>query len=171
MLREWFIGIIAAVAGVIIALGGAWSALPASDAGGPDTPVSATPGAPETGTVTPRPGTPAPTPDVDYPIVEELAPIESVEMRVAESYPPQYFVQVVSGLPSGCASFARAEVTRVGNTFEITILNYMPAPDSHINCTAIYGMMDHSFRLDGGFRSGETYTVRVNDVTTTFTAQ
>jgi hypothetical protein len=108
---------------------------------------------------------------VDYPIVEEPAPIESVEMRVAESYPLQYFVQVVSGLPSGCASFARSEVTRAGNTFEIAILNYMPAPDSNTSCTAIYGMMDHSFRLEGELRSGETYTVRVNDVTVTFVAQ
>ena len=164
MLREWFIGIIAAVAGIIIALGGAWAALPSGDDGEPDTPISATPG-------TPRPGTPAPTPNVDYPIVEEPAPIETVEVLVAESYPPQYFAQVVSGLPSGCASFARSEVTRAGNTFEITILNHMPAPDSNTYCTAIYGMMDHSIRLEGKFQSGETYTVRVNDVTTTFVAQ
>ena len=36
-------------------------------------------------------------------LVLERAPIEALELRVAESFPPQHFVDVSSGLPNGCA--------------------------------------------------------------------
>jgi len=168
MLREWLAAMLMAVVGMVLAVGGV---LPGATggAGSPDTPVSSTPAPPGyPGPAQPTPGAP---PDVDYPVVEELAPIESVDIAIAESFPPQYFVQVVSGLPSGCASFARSEVERDGDTFRITILNYMPAPDSSTYCTAIYGMIEHSIRLDGAVEAGQTYTVQVNDQTRTFIAQ
>jgi hypothetical protein len=39
------------------------------------------------------------------------------------------------------------------------------------NCTAIYGQYHLDINLGSNFASGHTYTVNVNDRTTTFTAQ
>ena len=59
---------------------------------------------------------------------ETLAPIESVELSIAESFPPQYFLKVTSGLPSGCAQFKDHKVVRDGNNIAITVTNLQPAP-------------------------------------------
>lgn len=90
---------------------------------------------------------------------------------MAESFPPQYFVQITSGLPSGCAAFEEITTERDGNTIRITVWNTVPAADEPIACTAIYGFVENSVALGTGFTSGETYTVDVNDVTETFVAQ
>ena len=135
----------------------------------PDTPVSSTPGAgggspPATGTVAPV--------DPGYPTVVEPAPIESVEILVMESFPPQYGVHIVSGLPSGCAEFVSAEVVeRTGTTIRTEVLNRMPAPNAAIACTMIYGMHESNVMLGSDFESGVTYTVDVNGELTEFTAQ
>jgi hypothetical protein len=100
-----------------------------------------------------------------------LAPIESVDVRVAESFPPQYFLDVVSGLPGGCAQFDRYEVERSGTDITVTVWNLEPAPGSMVICTAIYGYVEHAIALGSDFVSGTTYTVHVNDTTTTFVAQ
>lgn len=122
---------------------------------------------------TPTPGpstspTPQPTPVMET--VEELAPIDSVEINIAESFPPQYFLHVVSGLPSGCAQFDRYEVSREGDTIRVKVINRMPA-DKSVACTMIYGTKEHNIALGSDFESGKTYTVIVNDVTKTFVAQ
>ncbi|MEZ4554729.1 MAG: hypothetical protein R3B59_12660 [Dehalococcoidia bacterium] len=103
-------------------------------------------------------------------VTGELAPIESVDIRIAESFPPQYFLDVVSGLPSGCASFDHYEVTRSGDSIEVAVWNRIQAPPNGA-CTAIYGMVEHSIALGSDFESGRIYTVRVNDEVRTFTAQ
>ena len=38
--------------------------------------------------------------------VPVLAPIDDIELQIAESFPLQYFLSVVSGLPDGCHSLA-----------------------------------------------------------------
>jgi len=115
--------------------------------------------------------TPTPTP---YPTRLELAPIESVEVLVLESFPPQYMVTVTSGLPGGCAAFASIAAARNGTRIDVTVQNTMPAVS--IPCTAIYGYKTSSVNLSSGFVGGTTYTVVVNGAsasskTTTFTAQ
>ncbi len=100
-----------------------------------------------------------------------LAPIESVDLRIAESFPPQYFLDVVSGLPSGCAQFDRYDLERAGTDITVTVWNLEPAPGSDVFCTAIYGYVEHAVPLGSDFVSGQTYAVHVNDVTTTFVAQ
>ena len=50
---------------------------------------------------------PEPTRSVPDDMVKTLAPIDSVEIRVAESHPQQYFVGVVSGLPNACVGVLR----------------------------------------------------------------
>ncbi len=94
------------------------------------------------------------------------APIESVDVLVLESDPPQYVLRVRAGLPSGCAEQYGHEVGRDGDVITVTVLNSMPAGDPP--CTMIYGTYELSISLGSDFRPGVTYTARVNDKTTTF---
>lgn len=103
-------------------------------------------------------------------VTSELAPIEAVEVRVAESFPPQYFLDVTSGLPSGCATFDRYDLKRASDTIEVAVWNRLTVPANGA-CTTIYGMVEHSIPLGTDFRPGQTYTVYVNSVTRTFVAQ
>lgn len=124
--------------------------------------------------VTPGDGSPTAQPTrtlpSDHPRVEVPAPIDALEVLIRESFPPQYSLQIVSGLPSGCAAFERIEVERDGNTFNVDVINTMPEPNSNIACTMIYGTMEHAVALEG-IESGVEYTVNVNDQTTTFVGQ
>jgi hypothetical protein len=106
-----------------------------------------------------------------YARVRVLAPIESVEVVVAESDPPQYFVHIVSGLPSGCASFEEVEVDRSGGDVAIAVWNLVPAPTEPVACTAVYGYQEHNVPLGADFTSGEVYRVVVNGVEEIFAAQ
>ena len=59
--------------------------------------------------------------------VQVLAPIESVELNIAESFPLQYFLAVVSGLPNSCHTFGGYTVTRNGTDVRVRVLNLRPA--------------------------------------------
>jgi len=100
-----------------------------------------------------------------------LAPIESVEVIVAESFPPQYFVQITSGLPNGCATFEEVTTERDGEAVRIAVWNSVPASDEAIACTTIYGFVEHNVALGSDFSSQQRYTVEVNGVTESFVAQ
>ena len=93
-----------------------------------------------------------------------------MDIAIAESFPPQYFVSIQAGLPSGCAEQYGSEIERVDDVITVTVLNTIPA-DENIACTAIYGMYEVNLPLGSDFEPGKTYTVRVNDQETTFTAQ
>lgn len=101
---------------------------------------------------------------------EVLAPIESVEIRIAESYPPQYFLYVVSGLRNSCVRFDRYELERDGATLRVTVLNLEPT-DRDIVCAQVYRTMEHNIALGSDFQPGAEYTVVVNGVTRTFRAE
>ena len=119
------------------------------------------------GGVTPGPGTPS-----DERVVVD-APIDELEILIRESFPVQYAVRIVSGLPNGCAQFHEAAITsRSGTTIAIRVTNTMPA-DTTIACTAIYGQHESVVELGtgDGFTAGTEYTVRVNDKDVRFTAQ
>ena len=79
-----------------------------------------------------------PTGVVPTDMVKVPAHIESVEIIVAESFPPQYFALVVSGLPNGCVEFYGHEETRAGNAITIIVTNLEPMPSEPVACTAIY---------------------------------
>ena len=115
--------------------------------------------------------TPEPTREVPDDMVQVPAPIDSVDIHVAESWPPQYFVEVVSGLPNACAEFHGYEESRSENSIVITVTNLAPAPSQQVACAEIYRTHRTSIPLGSDFRSGETYTVQVNDTTNTFVAQ
>ncbi len=99
------------------------------------------------------------------------APIEEFEVMFLESFPVQHKLRVVSGLPSGCATFEGIEVVRDGTTFTVTVTNTMPAPNQDIACTMIYGYRESTVDLGNDLESGTEYTVHVNDQVTTFVAQ
>jgi hypothetical protein len=97
------------------------------------------------------------------------APIDRVNIRVIESNPVQYAVNVLAGLPSGCAERNRHEVNRAADVIIVTVLNWMPTGSPA--CTMIYGTYELSVDLGSDFRSGTTYTVNVNETKMTFVAR
>ena len=120
---------------------------------------------------------PTPTPRVTQPVSaapaldasrrREQAPIHELDVRIAESSPPQVFVDVTTGLPSGCAQFDSAVLERSGSTITLTMWNSQPS--GNVACTAIYGYMRQTVPL--GAMSPGTYSLRVNSETRTFTVQ
>ena len=100
---------------------------------------------------------------------EVPAPIDGVAVRVLESNPPQYTLNVRAGLPGGCAEKNRHDVQRTGAAITVTVLNWMPSGNPP--CTMIYGSYELNINLGSDFQRGTTYTVGVNDKTTTFVAQ
>ena len=75
-------------------------------------------------------------------------------------------------LPSGCAAFDHWTVAldEETKTFTVEIYNSVPAPSADVACTMIYGLVENSIPLNG-VESGHTYTVNVNDHSTTFESQ
>jgi hypothetical protein len=97
----------------------------------------------------------------------EEAPIESIEIVSRDSAPPRYSANIVAGLPGGCTSQGRHDMTRDGRTFNIRVLNTHTGADV---CSAIYGTYRISVDL-GSLQPGGEYTVNVNNETATFTAE
>jgi hypothetical protein len=100
---------------------------------------------------------------------EVLAPIDGLGVRVLESSPPQYMLNVRAGLPGGCAEKNRHETRRDTDAITVTVLNWMPTGSPP--CTMIYGSYELNINLGSDFRPGITYSVSVNDKRTTFVAQ
>ena len=103
-------------------------------------------------------------------IAQVLAPIESVEVLILESFPAQYNVSVVLGLPNACVTFDGYFLDRAPGLVQIQVLNQQPA-DLEVSCAQVYSSMSLVVRLGSDFEAGETYTVEVNDVIETFVAQ
>ena len=112
---------------------------------------------------------PAPTPSDEWTVIP--AGIDSVEYTVAESWPPQYFVQVVSVQPDGCHEFDGYTVEREEGVITIEVRNRVPANLDELACTQAISTTESNIPLGTDFESGETYTVIVNGVTMTFEAQ
>jgi hypothetical protein len=110
----------------------------------------------------------APTSPTDQ--VRALAPIEQVDINVAESFPPQYFVAIVSLQPNSCVSFDAIETTRDGNSIRILVWNLVP-DDPDVLCAQVVSMTAHNVALGSDFKPGQSYDVQVNDVTRSFVAQ
>ena len=99
-----------------------------------------------------------------------LAPIEHVDINVAESFPPQYFVAIMSLQPNSCVSFDAIETTRDGATIRILVWNLVP-DDPGVACAQVVSMAAHNVALGTDFKPGESYDVQVNDVRRSFIAQ
>ncbi len=112
---------------------------------------------------------PAPTPSDEWTVIP--ARIDSVEYTVAESWPLQYFVQVVSVQPDGCHEFDEYTVEREERVITIEVLNRVPANLDELACTLAISTTESNIPLGTDFESGATYTVNVNDVTRTVEAE
>ncbi|MFC1988334.1 hypothetical protein ACFLVJ_00650 [Chloroflexota bacterium] len=98
-----------------------------------------------------------------------LAPIEEVQLSIAESFPPQYFLYIRGGLADSCTSFHEVEVDRNGNAINIETTTRRPI---NAICTQVYSTFEENIALGSDFTSGATYTVEVNDFKpVTFVAQ
>ena len=97
------------------------------------------------------------------------APIESAGITVAESFPPQYMLWVVSGLSNGATTFGEYEVKRDGNIVAVAVRNRV---QTDVMATQLYGIHESNIVLGSDFTSGETYEVVINGRSwTSFTAQ
>ena len=96
----------------------------------------------------------------------ELAPIHEVNVTLLKSNPEQVSVHIKGGLRDGCTTFNNIEVTREGNTINLKVTTKHP---KEAVCPAIYGYFEKDVNLGTDFTVGTTYTLHVNDYTTTFT--
>ena len=98
----------------------------------------------------------------------KLAPIHEVRVSFAKSLPPQVIVYVKGGLADGCTTFHELKTGRSGNLITITVTVQHP---KDAICPAVYGYFERNENLGSDFTSGETYTVNVNDKSTSFVMQ
>jgi hypothetical protein len=97
------------------------------------------------------------------------APLESLDIVATASLPAQYAAQIVAGLPGSCSEAAYEQVYRVGNTITIKVFNTEPVEETI--CMPAYRTYPVNAPLGADFNRGETDTVKVNNIETTFTAQ
>lgn len=99
----------------------------------------------------------------------EVAPIvvESVEVNVLESFPPQASARVRGFIGDGCSTIHSVEQSRSGNTVTVTILRQRPV---NAICIQIALLYDQTIRLEGAFPPAR-YLLRVNGFETEFTTQ
>ena len=93
------------------------------------------------------------------------APIHEVRVIIAESFPEQIFVYIRGGLADACTTFYEVETERSGNTIDITVTTQRPRDAI---CAQVYGYFEQNVALGSQFTRGATYTVNVNDMTTSF---
>jgi hypothetical protein len=95
----------------------------------------------------------------------DLAPIHEVRINLMKSNPPQIGVYIKGGLRDGCTAFNDLQITREGNIVNIKVTTQHPRG---VFCPAIYTYFEKNVNLGSDFAFGTTYTVDVNDYTTTF---
>jgi hypothetical protein len=100
-------------------------------------------------------------------LVIEPIPIDSVEVAILESFPPQATAHVQGVLGDGCSELNSIRQERSGNLVTVTILRERPRDAI---CTQIAKLYDDNIPLEGQYPPGQ-YTLRVNDVTTSFATQ
>ena len=117
--------------------------------------------------------TSAPTPERAETVTPETtevpAPIDGVELNIAESDPPQYFLEITSGLPNACHTFDGIDTQRSGTEIAVSVINRVLTGD--IACAQVYETESSTVFLGSEFEADVTYTVRVNDWETSFTTE
>ena len=104
-----------------------------------------------------------PRPDLRDTFIVE-SPIESADVVILESDPPQYQLNVVSGMPkgSGCSQFNGYEIRRAeANRIDVVVTHHEVA-DPDVVCTADFPTVETYVPLGSDFEPGAEYTVTVN---------
>ena len=113
--------------------------------------------------------TPVPSPTLPAGRRSEAAPIQSVKVEAGKSKPLQYTVIIVASLPNGCAMKYTQDVKREKDVYTVTVLN--SAPTGEVRCTSVTSTYEVRVVISDTLEAGKTYTVKVNDKSTTFKAQ
>jgi hypothetical protein len=95
----------------------------------------------------------------------KLAAIDEVRVYIMKSNPPQIGVYIKGGLPDGCTTFHDIETSREGTTVNIKVTVQRPRG---VDCPAVYTWFEKDINLGTDFAFGATYTLQVNDYSTTF---
>ncbi len=85
--------------------------------------------------------------------------IQSVDVLVAESAPPQISVKITGIIPDSCTKARDPETHRDGSTFTITIIGERPTGMACAQMVSLYEQTIQLGTLDPG-----SYTVTVNGV-------
>ncbi len=107
-----------------------------------------------------------PDPGLGHTFITE-SPIESWDVEILESDPPQYQLRIVSGLPKGgsCSQFNGYEIRRErSDRIEVAITHHEVA-DPFVACTDDYPTVDSVVPFGSDLEPGLEYTVSVNSET------
>lgn len=99
---------------------------------------------------------------------EERAYVDSMDIFIMESFPVQVSVQVYGNFPDGCTSFKEAQVIydEETQTFDVHLFTTRP---KDAMCTQALVPFEENIKLDVNGLPAGTYTVKVYDMTGTFT--
>ena len=95
----------------------------------------------------------------------ELAPIEDIDIWCNNSSPREYVAHITSIESDGCHKFDSYNMTRVGSTVQVEILNIVSIGGA---CHEAETAVEHTIALGNDFVPGVNYTSEVNDVAVTF---
>jgi hypothetical protein len=98
-------------------------------------------------------------------VIEELAPVEDIDILILESFPVQINVVARGNLPDGCTTIDQVTQERDGNTFRVTITTVRPVG---MECTQALEPFERVIALDVYGLPAGVYTVDVNGVSDTF---
>jgi hypothetical protein len=104
------------------------------------------------------------TPAQPDPVVEPIS-IDSVDVRILETAPPQAVAHVKGLLGDGCSEFHSLSQARSGSTVTVTILRQRPRKAI---CTQIAKLYEADVPLQGQYPPGR-YLLRVNSFEKVFT--
>jgi len=95
----------------------------------------------------------------------KLAQIEEISVMMLISDPPQVQVYIKGGLNDSCTTFHDLTTERSVSTFKIIVTVQRPRDAV---CSQVFTTFEKFENLGSDFAPGETYTVHVNDRTTSF---
>ncbi|XUX01150.1 MAG: hypothetical protein TUN42_03940 [Dehalogenimonas sp.] len=85
--------------------------------------------------------------------------ISKVEIRIAESYPPQVFIDIRGLLIDSCTTLNGVDTKRQGNIIDISVTTQRP---KDAVCAQVVSYFSTSVPLGSDFAADQTYTLRVN---------
>lgn len=100
-------------------------------------------------------------------LIVDAIQIESVDVRILESSPPQAVAHVLGFLGDGCSEFYSLDQARSGSTITVTILGKRPR---QAVCTQIAKLYESDVPLAGQYPPGR-YLLRVNGFEKVFTTE
>lgn len=87
------------------------------------------------------------------------AVISKVDVRIAESFPPQVFIDIQGVLTDSCTTLNNVDTKRQGTVINITVTTQRP---KDAICAQVISYFSTTVPLGSDFVSGQVYTLRVN---------